>query len=127
RVPAVYITPVSLYSVRNLIRDDVTGRTVSPDIQIGSGLDQVTCRLPVQYEGFVDFVGRLRTRLVIGETARYDLYSAQTNAWYRVVTDNVSHMGGRLVISTWEESTDVGFDVVAGVGAGGALITVNRA
>jgi hypothetical protein len=124
RTASVQINTVDLYGVRNLIRDEVTGRTVKTDTGIGTGDDQSTCRLPIQYEGFSG--DPPRTRLVVGENARYDLFPTNTG-WYRVMTQNIFKMGGRLVITSYMESTDLSVDAVPGQGRTAALITVNRA
>ncbi len=125
RVPAVYIAPIHLYNVRYLIRDDKTGRQIKPDIQIGSGLMQGACRLPVQYEGYVDCPNR--TREVVGDTIRYDLYPPSIG-WYRVLEGAVpARMAGRLIISSRQEASEIGIDAVAYPAASEMNVTVNRA
>ncbi len=125
RVPAVYIAPTTMQGVRYLIRDDKTGRTVKPDNQLGSGLDQTTTRLPVQYEG-VAFCPT-RTRLVVGDTVRYDLYPP-TTGWYRILEGGLpAHMGGRVIISTAQECSEIGIDAVPIYDPTCMTLTVNRA
>lgn len=124
RTASVTIENVNLFQVRNLIRDELTGRTVRPDTQIGTGLNQTTCRLPVHYESVM--TDPPRSRLVVGECARYDLFPPQTG-WYRVMTQSLNKMGGRLVINSYMESTDLSFDVLIGGSERGVRITVNRA
>lgn len=124
RTASVSVENVNLFGVRNLIRDELTGRNVLPDTQIGTGLNQTTCRLPVHYESVK--TDPPRSRLVVGECARYDLFPPQTG-WYRVMTQSLNKMGGRLVINSQMESTDLSFDAMVGGGETGAKITVNRA
>jgi len=104
----VYISNVQLYSVRYLIRDNLSGRNVSADV---GGLSQTTCRLPIQYESWVGGLAPTNnTRLTVGDTARYD-FDPQTTGWYRVIKPSrVLHMGGALAISSFVENSLVQFD-----------------
>lgn len=115
----VYISNVNLYNVRYLIRDDLTGRTVYPDI---GGLLQATSRLPIQYDSFI--AGQPWTRLTVGDTARYNLYPP-TTGWYRVIQNRVYHMGGTLTISSYVESSQLQFDDQPGMewdDSGGTIV-----
>ncbi len=125
RTPSVYIDRVNLSGTRYLIRDEVTGRNVSPPDNLGVGLMQGVCRLPTEYEGYN--YGWLRSRLVVGGDALYT-FLPPTNGWYRVmgpVTGNPS-IGGRLVISSLMESSEVSVQVYPGGGITGAEINVIR-
>lgn len=120
RSASLYINPLNLYGVRHLIRDEVTGRNVGTDTVILSGTDQTTCRLPVAYESMTG-----RSRLVVGGCACYDLYPPSVG-WYRVMANmQPVMMGGRLVINTFCEATDLSFDVDCKTGD--ALLSVHRA
>src|SRR5258706_4745710 len=126
RTASVLIHPVNLFNVRYLIRDDFAGRNVKPYTQLWSGLDQTTCRLPVQYESCLDLP--YRSRLVVGGTALAYLEPTTTNqlGWYRVMIPMVSHLGGRLVISSFYESSELSVDVNVGASGAGSRITVER-
>jgi hypothetical protein len=119
RSPSVYMSSVLPNGVRYLIRDDVTGRKVAPNI--GS---YIQARVPILYESTRQTTPP-RTRLIIGDSAIYDFFAPRTG-WYRVMSGPATRrLTGRLVISSQDESTDLDFDVVSGV-SGTAALNVRR-
>jgi len=128
---SIFIEPMQLYAIRHLIRDDRFPRNIDPKMytEVGTlGLYQSICRLPIQYESRAG-VG---TRFIVGNTALVSFLAPTTNAWYRVMggTTNfpgTGHIDGRLVINSWQHSSDVSVDVAPDVVSDGALINVIRA
>lgn len=126
RTASVLVEHPNLYGVRNLIRDDVTGRSVEADVTVYTGLSQLATRVPIAYEGVMAY-GVPRSRLVVGQTAICH-FIPPTNGWYRVILPWVpnAHLAGSLVISSWRESTKIEYDVSPHAGTSGALITLAR-
>jgi hypothetical protein len=119
RSPSVYISSVLPNGVRYLIRDDVTGRKVAPNV--GS---YIQARVPILYESTRQTIPP-RTRLIIADSAIFDFF-APRSGWYRVMSGpGTRRLTGRLVISSQDESTDLDFDIVAGA-SGTAALNVRR-
>jgi hypothetical protein len=98
---AVGINMVNLYGVNNLIRDNLTGRTILPHTQTWSGLDQTTCRQPIEYQGTIWW-----TRYVIGDTA-YAYLEHPKLGWYRVMTNPGTKLGGSLAVNSLNDESKV--------------------
>jgi len=128
RTACVTMHDINLSGVRYLIRDEVTGRNVFPYDNYGLGDHQATSRLPLQYES--SNYGVLRSRMVVGNTAIYN-FLPSTTGWYRVIgpSTGIPRIGGKLVISSVDESSELNFDVVGSNEAGstGARVNVVRA
>jgi hypothetical protein len=125
RTPSVYISTVNLYGIRYLIRDELTGRKVEPENNYAG--NQLTCRLPVQYESFIEDVDEQpRTRYVVGSTALYTFRPPQVPGWYRIMGPVGCHMGGDLIINSTTESSKLSVDVYGGPDPTAAEITILR-
>ena len=97
RTASVTMQNINLYA-GNLIRDELTGRTVAPHDAYAGGLSQGSCRVPTSYEA-LSYGTYVRSRLVVGDKAIYTFTPPQTG-WYRVMegfaTHGVWRMGGKL-------------------------------
>jgi hypothetical protein len=98
---AVEINMVNLYFVNNLIRDNLTGRTILTHTLTWVGSDQTTCRQPIAYQGSLWW-----TRYVIGDTA-YAYIEHPTTGWYRVMKNQLNKLGGSLAINSIDDESKV--------------------
>ncbi|MDB6125083.1 MAG: hypothetical protein JWQ71_4076 [Pedosphaera sp.] len=122
---------IHLYSVRDVIYDQVNSRHVEADINVFSGLAQQTCMIPLAYLTQNDGGPQgTNTRLTMGQTAFSYLY-ATNQGWYRVMIPQgigTVHITGKLVIScAGRESTEIQIDVNPYSGnPNGAWLNVTR-
>src|SRR6185369_521573 len=127
RTASVTMQHINLYA-GNLIRDELTGRTVAPYDAYASGLSQGSCRVPTSYEALTTG-SYVRSRLVVGDKAIYTFTPPQTG-WYRVMegfaTQGHWRMGGKLEITSFSDSSELGVDVLATSGSDAATINVIR-
>ncbi len=124
--PAISIHGPNVYGARYLIRDEISGRNVEPDVNIYYGLAQGTTPLPLNYQSMGGATSN--SRLVVGQTAYSYLYA--TNAgWYRIMLSTATHLSGKLVISSpyHGDSTELQIDTTIGGGSKSAWINVTRA
>jgi hypothetical protein len=127
RTASVAINTMDIFGVRYLIRDEFSGRNVKPNTQLGSALNQQACRQPIQYESLFDNSWSMyRNRFLIGDTAVYELFPP-TNGWYRVMTTQIFHMGGRLTIGSYTDGSEIQVDSDLGASAGDIKLDVLRA
>ncbi len=117
----VSIARTRLIGADKLIRDQATGRTIDRSVSdpVGTAGD-IVCLQPITYES----PGGSYSCLTVGDTAYCELFPP-TIGWYRVMHNLVNRLNGRLVISSLQESTDIGVDLITTVG--NPLITTNRA
>jgi len=127
RTASVTMQNINLYN-GNLIRDELTGRTVPPHDAYAQGLSQGCCRVPTSYEA-LSFNGYVRSRLVVGDKAIYSLSPTQTG-WYRVMEGFAiyghSRIAGKLQITSFTDSSEFNVDVLATSGSDLATINVVR-
>jgi Pectate lyase superfamily protein len=106
--PVITIEQVNLNAVHNLIRDNIGGRIVEADVQLGTGLQQLTAKLPIVYQANVTGSGSTTayldtpgSSLMIGETAVTTFYATNTG-WYRIMApygDGDGNLSGRVSIT----------------------------
>lgn len=127
RTASVTMQNINLYA-GNLIRDELTGRTVVPHDSYASGLSQGSCRVPTSYEA-LSSGGYVRSRLVVGDKAIYT-FSPPQPGWYRVMEGFATHghwrMGGKLEVTSFYDSSEFSVDVLATSGSDAAAINVIR-
>ncbi len=127
RTASVTMQNINLYA-GNLIRDELTGRTVAPHDAYAAGLSQGSCRVPTSYEA-LSSGGYVRSRLVVGDKAIYTFTPPQTG-WYRVMEGFATHgqwrMGGKLEITSFYDSSEISVDVLATSASDAAAMTVIR-
>jgi hypothetical protein len=127
RTASVTMQNINLYA-GNLIRDELTDRTVAPHDAYASGLSQGSCRVPTSYEA-LSRGGYVRSRLVVGDKAIYTFTPPQTG-WYRVMegfaTRGQWRMGGKLEITSFSDSSELSVDVLATSASDAAAIDVVR-
>lgn len=110
-----------------LIRDQVTGRNITPYDATASGLLQGVCRIPASYEAFNDGGGYVRSRFVVGTKLLYSFAPTNTG-WYRLMSAPCTgaRIGGRISITSLNESSEFIPDVLAFGGATAGQIIVSR-
>jgi len=127
RTASVTMENINLYA-GNLIRDELTGRTVPPHDAYAAGLSQGCCRIPTSYEALSNS-GYLRSRLVVGDKAIYSFTPPQTG-WYRVMEGFATYgqwrIGGKLQINSFSDSSEFNVDVLGTSGSDSAAINVVR-
>lgn len=130
RTASVTIHPIMVFGIGHLIRDEVTPRNIDPglyDTSTSFALDQIMCRLPINYEG-VHGGQHGTSRCIIGGVDTAAFVPTTTNAWYRVMDDSSGFaFGGRLIVSDLNHSSEANVDIDPNGGSTGPLITVERA
>jgi hypothetical protein len=127
RTASATMENINLYA-GNLVRDELTGRTVPALDAYASGLSQGCCRVPTAYEA-LSSGGYVRSRLVVGDKALYTFNPPQVG-WYRVMegfsTQGRWRMGGKLEVTSFYDSSEFNVDVLASSVSDAASITVTR-
>ncbi len=115
RTAAVTIENANLFGLP-LIQDRLTGRTVyAPDSdEEAGGVNQATARVPIHYASYLSNRGDPtsgRSRLIIGGVDYYT-FTPPSPGWYRVMENTtLNRIGGRMAITTINDSTEFGFEV----------------
>jgi hypothetical protein len=127
RTPSVSLNMLTLYDLRYLINDQLTGRTVAPEIDNASA-NFAVARVPMLYES-ATYTAIPWSSLVVGQTALSYLYATNTG-WYRVMGSigGSQQLSGKLVMTTLRgESTELQVDVNPWGGSGAVWLNVPRA
>jgi hypothetical protein len=122
---SVTLENIQLYNPGGyLIRDQLTGRNVSPPDNEANGLLQATCRTPVQYESYDYRNGETNgyysrgSRLISGDCAVYQ-FIPPSNGWYRIARfENIPRVGGRMTITGLSDATEFSVEVPYGANTG---------
>ena len=128
RTTSATMQNINLYA-GNLVRDELTGRTVAPPDAYAAGLSQGCCRVPTSYEA-LSSGGYVRSRLVVGDKALYTFNPPQIG-WYRVMEGFANQgqwrLGGKLEVTGSYDSSEFSVDILISGGSDAAAINVVRA